>query len=70
VEAYPRTQFSGAAAGCETIPFYAPAANVTISGGSNFSSQFIVGSMTISGGSSSVSIIPPAAQANLVYLVE
>jgi hypothetical protein len=26
--------------------------------------------MTISGGSSSVSIVPPAGQSNLVYLVE
>jgi hypothetical protein len=60
--------------GSSTAPIsgtvYAPAANVTISGGTNFSSQFIVGSMTISGGSSSVSIIPSASQANLVYLVE
>ena len=60
--------------GSSTAPIsgtvYAPAANVTISGGSNFSSQFIVGSMTISGGSSSVSIVPPAGQSNLVYLVE
>ena len=49
---------------------YAPTTNVTISGQSNFSSQFIVGTLTVTGGSAAVSIVPPAGQSNLVYLVE
>ena len=49
---------------------YAPIANVTVSGGSTFNSQFIIGSLTVSGGSSRVDIEPPQTQGNLVYLVE
>ena len=49
---------------------YAPTTNVTISGQSNFSSQFVVGTLTVTGGSAAVSITPPAGQSNLVYLVE
>jgi hypothetical protein len=50
--------------------FYAPTANLMMSGGATYNSQFIVGSMNISSGSSNVIIVPSQSQANLVYLVE
>jgi Flp pilus assembly protein TadG len=50
--------------------FYAPTAQLTVSGGSTFNSQFIVGSMVLSGGGTNVKIDPPQSQSNLVYLVE
>jgi len=50
--------------------FYAPTANVTISGSATYDSQFIVGTMTVTGGSPAINIVPPAPRAPLVYLVE
>jgi Flp pilus assembly protein TadG len=50
--------------------FYAPTAAVTVSGGSTYNSQFIVGALTESGGQSAIKIVPPSSQGNLVYLVE
>ena len=52
---------------------YAPTSSLTVSGGAagaTYDSQFIVGTLTVTGGSAAVSITPPAGQSNLVYLVE
>jgi hypothetical protein len=62
--------FSGGSTANISGTFYAPTANVTVSGGSTYKSQFVVGTMTVTGGSSAISITPPASQASLVYLVE
>jgi hypothetical protein len=61
---------SGTSAANVPGTFYAPNASLTISGGSTYTSQLIIGSLTESGGSSIVTISPPASQGNLVYLVE
>jgi Flp pilus assembly protein TadG len=50
--------------------WYAPTAEVDVSGGATYNSQFLVGSMIVSGGSSKVNIVPPASRGNLAYLVE
>jgi hypothetical protein len=61
---------SGTSAANVTGVFYAPTANVSVSGTGTYTSQFIVGSLSVGGTSSSVNIVPPSSQANLVYLVE
>jgi Flp pilus assembly protein TadG len=50
--------------------FYAPTASMSISGGSTFDSEFIVGSINFSGGSTT--ILPPTgtSSANVVFMVE
>jgi Flp pilus assembly protein TadG len=58
-----------------TVPvtgaFYAPAANLSISGGGTFDAPFIVGSLTATNGSTvTINAPAPPPYANLVFLVE
>jgi hypothetical protein len=63
---------NGSSSPSTTSSYYAPAANLSITGGATYDSPFVVGSMTLSNGVS-VNITPPntvAPYANLVFLVE
>jgi Flp pilus assembly protein TadG len=63
---------NGSSSPSTTSTYYAPTANLSITGGATYDSPFVVGSMTLSNGVS-VNITPPntvAPYANLVFLVE
>jgi hypothetical protein len=63
---------NGSSSPSTTSAYYAPAANLSITGGATYDAPFIVGSMTLSNGVA-VNISPPGAgtpAGNLVFMVE